>query len=64
MKHTVKYWKNRKDFNNGNAIVEGDDFLYQPAMDLMLKLYYGDEMFAVEVFETISGNTVFHTKDI
>jgi hypothetical protein len=57
MKYTIKYWKHKRDYDKGNAIIKGTNYEQKEVMTnaglLLLNNY------AVEVFETESGNTYY-----
>jgi phosphoribosylaminoimidazole carboxylase (NCAIR synthetase) len=62
MKHTVKFWNTEKDSTLGNAEVVGEDLSEENA-DIVATALQMYGVYAVEIFETESGNTIFHSLD-
>jgi hypothetical protein len=62
MNHTVKYWETKEDFDKGEAKILDDNFEKDFAMEFA-RLLLLKQSYAVEVFETESGNTIYHSND-
>jgi phosphoribosylaminoimidazole carboxylase (NCAIR synthetase) len=60
MRHTVKYWNTEQDSALGNAEVVGED-LSENNADIVATALQMYGVYAVEIFETESGNTIFHS---
>ena len=62
MKYSVKYWMTKQDYDKGEAISDGENLTEDAAMYLATELIF-DGKYAVEVYETESGETFWHSKD-
>jgi hypothetical protein len=62
-KYTIKYWATKEDYIIGESDTWNDDYLFEPAMSKAMELLYKLKMYAVEVFETLSGKTVYHSEE-
>jgi phosphoribosylaminoimidazole carboxylase (NCAIR synthetase) len=62
MRYTVKYWNTEKDSTLGNAEVVGED-LSESSADLVATALQMYGVYAVEIFETESGETIFNSLD-
>jgi len=62
MEYTVKYWNTEKDSVLGNAEVIGES-LSESNADLVAAALQMYGVYAVEIFETESGETIFHSLD-
>lgn len=59
--YTVKVWKEESDYNAGEAYDAGTDFTIDDAMVATAKLLA--KYYAVEVYNTVSGETYFHSQE-
>jgi len=62
MKYTVKYWKDQHYWDGGEATVERDDYTLEQAEIRFTELLF-DGMYAVEIFNTESGETYLHSNE-
>ena len=63
MAYTVKYWKTKKDYDKGEAIDAGTKFSKASGKYKGLKLLITDQVYAVEMYNTKTGETVYHTEE-
>ena len=63
MPYTVKYWKTKKDYDKGEAIDAGTKFSKKSGKLKGLQLIINDGMYAVEMYNTKTGETVYHTEE-
>ena len=63
MAYTVKYWKTKKDYDKGEAIDAGTKFSKKSGKLKGLQLIINDGMYAVEMYNTKTGETVYHTEE-
>ena len=57
-KHTLKYWRNQKDFNDGEAQILSTDMSLEDALDVYFAFKRIGRHYAMEIYETESGETV------
>lgn len=63
MEYTVKYWNTKKDFDLGNAEFIGHS-LSENNSELVANALHRYGVYAVEIFETESGNTIYYCETI
>ncbi len=63
MKHTLKYWRTEKDYNEGNAQNLSTELSLQDALDVFDAFKRIGRHYAMEIYETESGETVEHTEE-
>jgi len=61
--YTVKYWKTKEDYDKGEAIDAGTKFSKKAGKIKGLNLIIKDKVFAVEMYNTRTGETVYHTEE-
>lgn len=60
-KYTVKYWKTKEDYDKGEATFLRDDYTESEGIQTTSAII--SDVYAVEMFETVSGETYFHSKE-
>jgi hypothetical protein len=63
MPYTDKYWKTKADYDKGEAIDAGTKFSKKSGKIKGLQLLITDQVFAVEMYNTVTGETVYHTEE-
>jgi len=63
MPYTVKYWKTKADYDKGEAVVVGEKFGVKSGKLRGLKLLITEGMYAIEMFNTKTGETYYHTEE-
>lgn len=63
MKHTLKYWRTEKDYNEGNAHNLSTELSLQDALDVFVAFKRIGRHYAMEIYETETGETIEHTEE-
>ena len=63
MKHTLKYWRTEKDFEMGEAHNLSTELSLEDAMDIVHAFNRIGRHYAIEVYETESGETIYHSEE-
>ena len=61
MKHTLKYWRTEEDYNVGDAHNLSTTLSLEDGLDVFRAFVRIGRHFAMELYETVSGETVEHT---
>ena len=63
MKHTLKYWKTESDYDKGEAQELSNDMTLEDALDVYNAFLRIGRHYAMEVYETDTGETVMHSEE-
>ena len=59
--HTLQYWRTKEDFDKVEANTLSTDLKLDDAMDVVRAFQRIGRYFAYEIFETVSGETVYES---
>ena len=62
MKHTLKYWRTERDYELGEAQTLSTELSLNDALDVYHAFKRIGRHYAMEIYETESGETVEHTE--
>ena len=60
-KHTLKYWRTEDDYNQGEAHDLSTQMSLEDALDVFHAFLRIGRHYAMEIYETDSGETIEHT---